>query len=338
MKLSVIVPIYNAEKYLPRCLDSLLNQGMKTGDYEILCINDGSTDGTLPILFKYSLKYPETIRIITQDNQGVVSARNRGLDEAKGEVVTCCDSDDYLIPNSYRYLLDHFWDDKIDVLRFLPITLDRYVLRNWRETNDISGVVLYDGAGRTVFQHPFFASLCTHLYRKSFLDDHHLRLPKMIIDEDRVFNLQLYMLDPRVRVCTSRVYRYTVEGSQTTSVRSVDKVRRMLPDFLHEFDLCNQYMEMCGEEEVALREYLGQRRFFRTTAFFSRLLSARLPRKEWYTYISRLHELQWLPLPTKGMFARFILLISANYRCYSVSSFLFSKLFVPFVLPRIPRN
>lgn len=338
MKLSVIVPIYNAEKYLHRCLDSLLNQGMETGEYEILCVNDGSTDGSLSVLADYALKYPETVRIITQENQGVVCARNRGFDEARGEVVTFCDSDDYLIPNSYRYLLDHFWDDNVDVLRFLSVTLDRYMLQNWREVNDTSGVLLYEGKGRAVFQHPFFASLCTHMYRKSYLDDHLLRLPDMIMDEDRVFNLQLYLSNPRVRACTSRVYRYTVDGSQTTAVRDVNKVRRMLPDFLYEFSLCNQFMDECSEEETSLCEYLRQRRYFRTSAFFSRFLSARLPRKEWNSYIHSLHNVQWLPLPKGGIFPRIIHFISANYLVYYIASWLFCKLFVPMILPRISRN
>lgn len=338
MKLTVIVPIYNAEKYLHRCLDSLLDQGLAAGEYEILCVNDGSTDRSSAILQDYAKRFPLIVRILTQENQGVVRARNHGLEEARGEAVTCCDSDDYLVPGAYRYLLDQFWDKNVDVLRFLSITLDRYVLRKWTEPNDVTGEVLYEGYGRVVFQHPFFASLCTHIYRKSYLDDHHLRLPDMIMDEDRVFNLQLYLLNPRVRVCTSRVYRYTVEGSQTTIARDVDKVRRMLPDFLYEFSLCNQYMDKCGEDESALQDYLGQRRYFRTTAFFSRLLSARLPRKEWKFYILQLHELQWLPLPYEGKLSLLIHVISANYCLYYVASWLFSMLFVPLILPRIPRN
>lgn len=338
MKLSVIVPIYNAEKQLRRCLDSLLNQGMDSGEYEVLCINDGSTDHSLQILEHYGAEYPQVVRVLTQENRGVVCARNRGIDEAKGEIVTCCDSDDYLIPGSYRYLLDHFWEDNVDVLRFHSITLDRYVKKKWKETNDPSGNIMYEGLGREVFQHPFFASLCTHLYRKSFLDAHRLRLPNMIMDEDRVFNLLVYMRNPYVRACTSCVYRYTVEDSQTTSIRDVNRVRCMLPDFLYEFSLCNKYLNEFEETEVSLYNYLSQRRFFRTNAFFSRLLSARLSRKEWQSYVAQLLELKWLPIPYGGVSAGLIRLISTNYSFYSISSCLFSTIFVPYILPLIPRN
>ena len=71
MKLSVIVPVYNVEKFLPRCLDSLLRQGMEVGEYEIICVNDGSPDGCGKILADYERKHPDLINVITQKNGGL---------------------------------------------------------------------------------------------------------------------------------------------------------------------------------------------------------------------------------------------------------------------------
>ena len=124
-KLSVIVPVYNAEKYLSRCIDSLLNQ--EVVEYEIVCVNDGSTDGSGAILREYKRKNPDVLMLIEQENQGLPAARNIGMSVATGDIITFCDSDDYLIPGAYGYLLKNFWKEGIDVLKFNSITLDKYV-------------------------------------------------------------------------------------------------------------------------------------------------------------------------------------------------------------------
>ena len=91
--ISIVVPVYNTEKYLPKCLDSLLGQTYK--NLEIICINDGSTDGSLQILEDYA-KQDNRIIVLSQENAKQGAARNRGLDIAKGEYVTFVDSDDWI--------------------------------------------------------------------------------------------------------------------------------------------------------------------------------------------------------------------------------------------------
>ena len=90
-KISVIVPVYNVEKYLSECLDSVLSQDEK--DIEVICVNDGSTDKSLEILKEYKEK-DDRIIIVTQDNKGLAEARNSGLNVAKGEYIFFLDSDD----------------------------------------------------------------------------------------------------------------------------------------------------------------------------------------------------------------------------------------------------
>lgn len=100
-KISIIIPIYNAEKYLERCLDSIINQTLK--EIEIICINDGSTDNSLLILEKYAQK-DKRIIIENQNNEGVSSARNKGLKLAKGEYVGYVDADDEITKDFYELL------------------------------------------------------------------------------------------------------------------------------------------------------------------------------------------------------------------------------------------
>ena len=97
IKLSIIAAVYNLEKYLPRCLDALVNQTLQ--EIEILCVNDGSTDSAPQIIEEYQKKYPDKIKVFHKENGGEFTTRNYGLERATGEYVTFVDTDDYVEPN-----------------------------------------------------------------------------------------------------------------------------------------------------------------------------------------------------------------------------------------------
>lgn len=101
IKVSIIVPVYNVEKYLSQCLDSLINQTLK--DIEIICVNDGSKDNSETILKAYQIKDPR-IKIISQENKGLSVARNTGINAAKGEYIGLIDSDDWVDLDFYEKL------------------------------------------------------------------------------------------------------------------------------------------------------------------------------------------------------------------------------------------
>lgn len=93
--LSIIVPVYNTEKYLETCLESLLNQDIEKSMYEVICVNDGSTDGSLAILQEYAKQY-DNIILIDKENEGVSIARNVGMEKAQGDYVWFIDADDWV--------------------------------------------------------------------------------------------------------------------------------------------------------------------------------------------------------------------------------------------------
>lgn len=96
-KLSIVAAVYNLEKYLPRCLDSLVNQTLQ--DIEILCVDDGSTDSAPQIIDDYAIKYPDKIKVFHKPNGGEFTTRNYGLERATGEYITFVDTDDFVEPN-----------------------------------------------------------------------------------------------------------------------------------------------------------------------------------------------------------------------------------------------
>ena len=114
-KISVIIPVYNAEKYLERCLDSACKQTLQ--DIEIICVDDCSTDGSFEILKKYSKNYKNLIVIKLEKNQGESAARNAGLSAAKGEYLAFMDNDDEIDLNFYEKLYEKAAKTNADIVK-----------------------------------------------------------------------------------------------------------------------------------------------------------------------------------------------------------------------------
>ncbi|MBQ8784417.1 MAG: glycosyltransferase family 2 protein [Alphaproteobacteria bacterium] len=108
---TVVIPVYNVEKYLEQCLDSVINQTYK--DIEIICINDGSTDNSITILEKYALS-DNRIKIISQTNQGISAARNAGIKVATGKYITFLDSDDFLSRDAIEKMVTAIENNYVD--------------------------------------------------------------------------------------------------------------------------------------------------------------------------------------------------------------------------------
>ncbi|MBQ2610999.1 glycosyltransferase [bacterium] len=116
VEISITVPVYNVEKYLPRCLNSLVNQTFKL-DYEIICVDDGSTDNSGKILDDFAQKYPK-IKVIYQENAGLSEARNTALKYVTGKYTMFVDSDDFIAPNALEDLYNYAQKHNSDVVIF----------------------------------------------------------------------------------------------------------------------------------------------------------------------------------------------------------------------------
>ena len=112
-KLSVIVPVYNTEKYLKKCLKSIVNQSYK--NLEILIINDGSTDGSLNIIRKFEETYPNVF-LYNKENSGVADTRNFGIQKATGDFITFVDSDDFIELDLYQLCMEYIKKNDVDIL------------------------------------------------------------------------------------------------------------------------------------------------------------------------------------------------------------------------------
>ncbi|MBO5348320.1 MAG: glycosyltransferase family 2 protein [Clostridia bacterium] len=123
--ISVIIPIYNSQKFISKCLDSVINQTFPNSCFEIICIDDGSTDKTSQILAEYALKHTN-ITILSQTNQGQGPARNAGVSIARGEYIKFLDADDYLHPNTLQILYDTAEQTHADIVVCKALCTDEY--------------------------------------------------------------------------------------------------------------------------------------------------------------------------------------------------------------------
>ena len=189
MKVSVIVPVYNVEPYLDKCLNTLVNQTLKK--IEIIIVNDGSKDNSEKIIEKYLKKYPEKIKYIKKANGGLSSARNEGLKYASGEYIGFVDSDDYVSLNTFNLMYKKAKEKNFD----LVICNLNYVYES--KTKMVSAGLDKDLENEDevkkniVFLYP---AVWNKLYKKEILDS--LKFKEGIWYEDVEFNFRVY---PRVK-------------------------------------------------------------------------------------------------------------------------------------------
>lgn len=214
---SVIVPVYNVEDYLEECLDSVLNQTF--GDYEIICVDDGSTDSSGKILSRYAKADPR-VKIVTQENRGLSGARNVGLDIASGEYVYFLDSDDKLRSDALEKLVRVAKAEKLDQVVFSasvfvdgagsPELRKRVAVfeRYYSLQDELCGKVLRgeDLFSKTVTSDKFLASVPLRFTRLSVLRESGLRFPEGVLHEDNYFSPICMCLCARVMLLNERFF------------------------------------------------------------------------------------------------------------------------------------
>jgi len=206
---SVLVPVYNTEKYLEKCLDSIIGQTIN--DMEIICVDDGSTDASAEILREYEKK-DGRVRILTKANGGLPSARNAALDAVRGEYVGFVDSDDYIQPDMYEKMVG--WAKKNDS--------DIVICgANIYPQNPRAGQWLYDALSTTYEKYTEYKTellfdrmdttpfLWRTLIRKELIDSYSLRLDEdIIIGEDKAFQCKIYPYARGITVIPDKLYNY----------------------------------------------------------------------------------------------------------------------------------
>ena len=185
-KISVIIPVYNVEKYLARCLNSIIKNTYK--NIEIILVNDGSKDKSQEIIDKYKNKYGNIIKAKEQENKGPAEARNVGIEMASGEYLMFIDSDDFI--------KEDYIENYVKTLKEADYDLVAGGYHKWIDGKITYTIALQDEPwAKFMIMGPY-----TKLYKKSFLQENNIKFVKVNIGEDIYFNLQVNALAKKVKI------------------------------------------------------------------------------------------------------------------------------------------
>lgn len=237
-KYSVIIPVYNGEKTISRCLDSLLKQEM-TG-YEIIVVNDGSTDKTSEICQSYEKKYKQ-IKYLEKENGGVSTARNLGLEYACGNYILFVDSDDF-VTEDYFVTIVKYTQNACDFLMFSKLVYDGetykkqllrpHTLLAQKETFELLV---------TALKNQLLNSPTNKIYRRDIIEKHNIRFdPTLVIGEDKVFVIQYILNISNIRIIEEPIYVTSVENGDSLSRK---KRYDLYKQILKEHDLLFEAIE-----------------------------------------------------------------------------------------------
>lgn len=233
-KVSIIIPVYNVEQFLRECMESVCNQTYK--NLEILCVNDGSTDGSLAILQEYAAK-DKRIVLIDQQNVGLAATRNHALDIATGDWIGAVDSDDYLDLRTIEKLMEHSHED-VEVIHFgLRWFSDTTVLNDSWADMKFSGKVQITEAVIPQLQ-PFF---CDKLWRRDFMKKCNVRFPVGLHFEDLPFTRCALSMANNIYCLPDKLYNYRRRLGSIMNRHKKRQGGRKILDYLHVSEICLAY-------------------------------------------------------------------------------------------------
>lgn len=219
-QLSIIVPVYNVEKYIRPCMESVFRQGLDDGCYEVIIVNDGTQDRSMEVIADI-IQQHTNITVINQENQGLSVARNNGIAVAQGEYILMPDSDDLLIENSLPPLLEKALETKVDlvVADFMEIHADEKVPDSIPQPSPLHVEVK---TGRQLFiedLNPYRCQVWRTLYRRDFIIQNNLKFVPGIYYQDVPFTHECYLKAGKCLRASwlLNVYRTARIGSATTS-------------------------------------------------------------------------------------------------------------------------
>ncbi len=255
-KLSVVIPVYNVESYVEECMDSVIGQSYK--NLEIICVNDGSTDKSGPIVEKYSEK-DSRVTVINQNNSGVSEARNKGIDRASGEYITFVDPDDRLEPSAYEIAMSHFEKEDVDILvwgyKVFPFSGTWYA-----KAGSVSDKLYKSDSINAYFNEKSSTVVWNKIYKSSLIKNNSIHFKKGLkYGEDIHFNLLIFPKAKNIKFIPDKLYNYRVkrEGSATTAFGRKTKLENQFIMFENVFNDWNNLGYIKGNESKLVSHFTG---------------------------------------------------------------------------------
>ncbi len=226
LDLSIIVPVYNVEKYIRHCMESIFKQGLDEDSFEVIIVNDGTPDHSMEVIQDIIVQH-KNIRVINQENQGLSVARNNGIAVAKGEYIMMPDSDDMLFDKSLSILLDHTINTKADLIVADFIRMTSEDIANKKFPNQ-KAFKLQEKSGKELFiedYNPFESYVWRTLYRRQFLIENRIMSYSSIEFEDLPFTHECYLKAQKCIRVSWFLYIYRIGHVSVTSLLNKKKAK-----------------------------------------------------------------------------------------------------------------
>jgi glycosyltransferase involved in cell wall biosynthesis len=247
--ISIIVPVYNSTKYLDTCLDSLSSQ--KLEDIEIICIDDGSDDGSAAILQAHAAK-DARIRVFSQDNAGTGAARNTGLQHARGEFIMFCDNDDYYSPDTCQKMYEAMRKSSADLVKCYFASIQNGRLFDERKTQG----QLEEGVVHPLNQEwkgYLGRGIWDKIFRKSIVDRQGIWFPQTRCAEDTAFLLQYMAVASTCLVIPDTLYFYKIRND-SVSGKHENNVMNLQSDVIASFQFVLRFLDDRSHRDDSSRD------------------------------------------------------------------------------------
>lgn len=238
-KISIIIPVYNVEKYINKCIDSILNQTFT--NFEVIIINDGSTDNSGYICNNYAVA-DNRVKVFHGTNKGVANARNQGIIKSKGEYIIFVDSDDYLEQNACKYLYEEAIKSKADVVLcginifYEDTDENEVILYNQKETHRlytnkevIERYLTYEIRGYS----------CNRITSRKFMIDNNIKFSENITFEDMYPTLKVLHLSNYISIINIPLYNYRQRKDSLSKSRKEKDIK----DYINQVNRCIKYCD-----------------------------------------------------------------------------------------------
>lgn len=287
-KLSIVIPMYNVEQYIERCIRSLENQDIDKHEYEILVIDDGSPDNSSKIVNKLQNEFTNIIMYHKQ-NGGLSSARNYGIKHANGKYIWFVDSDDYIEKNVLANLLTKIYSNNLDLLGFDVFDINGENEKSGfygrkQPTNIISGL-------EYIRDYNIGIGACYFISKKEIFLKNNIYFIEGIIHEDYDIILRLYEFIQRMSFVYLRVYNYVHREGSITTIRTSNQILKSIHSWQTIISLENQYFNRSDLYALYAKKWINDHKYLGIHKLFFNVLPITDKRRE-FKIFKRLNAFQ----------------------------------------------
>ncbi len=256
MILSIVVNMYNTAKYMPKCMDSLLEQDILPSDYEIILVNDGSTDNSLSMANEYQNRSEELelfpkIKIVNQENKGLAAARNAGVDVAEGKYLCFVDPDDYIEKNSLNELLSIMEEKNLDILRFNYQKVDE----EYNNLPDFQSEAEFDYSEGIMTGIDFLKNrlgiacyVWPYIYRLDLIKSNNIRFIETCYFDDTPWLPRVMQKAQRVECIPVRHQYYLQRQGSMVRTNNIESIKRKVDGQIKLLTLLNEQINVANSE------------------------------------------------------------------------------------------